>query len=415
MSLDIGGADLHVISEITKILTRLASPSPARNLLLIGINLRGGLVDHLWATHPALRRHEFPVQDGSCAASATSQDGTMATNATVPNRISLYPDQLRSLLSLARVLPARKYLVILALLNYLQGDSLKSAATREQIVEFTGLKKRTIYTYIQEFERCGLIKQWRGPFEVKQMFYRINLPVRQEVFDFYGKPYETIPSDHSIPSNSPIPAGLSEAHDADALPVPDAGETVSAQEEGMSEMTTDTETLAPAGETVTQTVLDPRIVQVLDRKATGDGNVIVKFLKRQGLFRINNFGTVRIDREGLLSYLLERDANSLEGFSRLVAEFKSSPQFNLPPDEDLQIDLHNNFFDYPYGAQWFWEECRVKDDNGLLLREGGFGANRLTFMAQHGLKNLDDVVQKVAQMHDELRPSPSVSSTSYLG
>ena len=39
-----------------------------------------------------------------------------------------------------------------------------------------------------------------------------------------------------------------------------------------------------------------------------------------------------------------------------------------------------------------------------LLREGGFGANVLAFMTEHGLKYLDDIVQKVAS--DERGTSP---------
>jgi hypothetical protein len=84
----------------------------------------------------------------------------MAQNANVPNKISLFPDQLISLLSLVRLLPARKYMVLLALLHYLQPDSLKSTATREQIKKFTGLGDRTIYSHIKEFVHCGLLKEW---------------------------------------------------------------------------------------------------------------------------------------------------------------------------------------------------------------------------------------------------------------
>jgi hypothetical protein len=149
----------------------------------------------------------------------------MATNATVPNKITFYPDQLRSLLFLARVLPARKHLVILALLHYLQGDSLKSTATREQIEEFTGLKKRTIYTFIKEFEKCGLIKQWRGPFDLKQKFYRVNLPVSDSVFEFYGMTTQTVsrPKEQVIPdgsnrSKSLVQVNLSTAPDTGVTP-----------------------------------------------------------------------------------------------------------------------------------------------------------------------------------------------------
>jgi hypothetical protein len=180
-------------------------------------------------------------------------------------------------------------------------------------------------------------------------------------------------------------------------------------ESGMTQIPTDAEDVTQEDEIAVETApaLAPRIAQVLDLKATDSNSVIVKFLKRHGLCHINSFGTVRINRERLLAYLLERDANSLEGFSRLLAEFQAGPQIDLPPDEDLQIDLHNDFFHYPYGERWFWEQCPTKDDNGLTLHEGGFGANVLAFMTEHGLNDLDDIVQKVAEMHEELRPKGS--------
>ncbi len=99
----------------------------------------------------------------SCLGGRKDGMGTWRLNGNAPERISLYPDQLASLMSLARVLPARKYLVLLALLRYLQADSLKSTATREQIEELTGVRKRTIYTYLQEFEECGLHQAMERP------------------------------------------------------------------------------------------------------------------------------------------------------------------------------------------------------------------------------------------------------------
>jgi hypothetical protein len=338
----------------------------------------------------------------------------MATNANVPDKISLYPDQLASLLSLVRLLPLRKYAVLLALLHYVQADSLKSTATRDQIKKFTGLGDRTIYTHIQEFVKCGLLKEWRGPFDLKQKFYRFNLPVSNEVLEFYEKTdartsrkRTTERPDTSIPSHPVVQVDVSTSEDMESTPPADPLETALLQEVDMTQIETDTNNLTPAPETKTEPMLDPRIAQVLDLKAIDNDNIIVKFLKRQRLCHTNNFGTIRINRERLLAYLLERDSNSLGGFTRLLEEFKASPQIDLPPDEDLQIDLHNDFFHYPYGARWFWENCRIKDDNGLTLHEGGFGANVFAFMTEHGLKDLDDIVQKVAQMHEELRPKGS--------
>jgi hypothetical protein len=238
--------------------------------------------------------------------------------------------------------------------------------------------------------------------------------VSDEVLEFYGKmgakasrKRTAREPDTLIPIHPALQVDFSTSEDIESNPPADPLETTPLQEVDMTQVPSAANNPTPVPETETEPMLDPRIAQVLDLKATDSNGVIVKFLKRHGLGHINSFGTVRINRERLLGYLLERDANSLEVFSRLLAEFKASPERDLPPDEDLQIDLHNDFFHYPYGASWFWEKCRVKDDNGFVLPEGGFGANVLAFMQEHGLKCFDDIVQKVAQMHEELRPKGS--------
>ena len=89
----------------------------------------------------------------------------------------LYQDQLDSLLILAGILPPKKLSVLRSLMKFLQHDTLKSTATREQIRSDTGLGLSTIYRYIREFIKIGLLKQWRGPFDKKQCYYKLNLPV----------------------------------------------------------------------------------------------------------------------------------------------------------------------------------------------------------------------------------------------
>ena len=187
-------------------------------------------------------------------------------------------------------------------------------------------------------------------------------------------------------------------------------EQSSSVEPDMTHVPTDTNSIGLTAEVKTEATLDPRIAQILDLKAKDISNVIVKFLIRQGVCRIGSLGKILIDRDRLLSYLLERDANTLDGFTGLLTEFKAAPYIALPPDDDLQLELHHNFFDYPFGARWFWEQCSMKDDEGFLLSEGGFGANLLAFMAQHGLESLQDVVRRVAEIHEELRPRNSVSA-----
>jgi hypothetical protein len=165
--------------------------------------------------------------------------------------------------------------------------------------------------------------------------------------------------------------------------------------------------------TETEPALDPAIAQILDLKAKeGSGNVIMEFLTQRGFIRTGSLDGIQIDRDRLLACLLDRDANNVKGFSSLLAEFKAGPKIVLPPDEDLKLDLHTNFFDYPYGAQWFWEKCRTVDDNGLILNDKRFAANVGAFMAQYGLMSVKDIVRKVAQMNEELSPRRALSETS---
>ncbi len=187
----------------------------------------------------------------------------------------------------------------------------------------------------------------------------------------------------------------------------------------MTQLSTGADNLASIAEQRAEPdpVLDPRIAQILDLKATHASNIVVKFLIQEGLCRIGSLGSILTDRARLLAYLIERDANDVEGFTRLLAEFKAGPWVDAQTDEDLKIDLHGSFFEYPYGARWFWETCSTKDGNGFIWSEGGFKKNVLAFMAQHGLKRLEDIVQKVARMDEELRPrrSDSVSTSPAPG
>ena len=314
-------------------------------------------------------------------------------------------------------LPTSRYAVLLGLLHYLQEDSLKSTATRDEIKKFTGLGERTIYTCVREFVECGLINEWRGPFQLKQKFYRINLPAPDSVFEFYGSRKESVsrsqrqstPND-SKRSNSIIQVDLSAAPAASTA-LTDCSDAAPTQEVDMTQITNDANNLPLTAET--EPALDPGIAQILDLKAgEGGNNLVMEFLTQRGFIHTGGFDGIQIDRDRLLAYLLDKDANTVKGFSALLAEFKADPQIVLPPDEDLKLDLHTNFFDYPYGAQWFWEKCRTIDHNGLILNDKRFAADVRAFMGEHGLKCLDDIVGKVAQMNDELSPRRALSETS---
>ena len=105
-----------------------------------------------------------------------------------PQPTGLHREQLISLLNLVQLMPEKKFKVLKALIEHFEPGTLKSTATREQIREFTGLSLSTIYRIIKEFAAVGLLRQWRGPYELKQCFYALKLPVESAALEFYSKP-----------------------------------------------------------------------------------------------------------------------------------------------------------------------------------------------------------------------------------
>jgi hypothetical protein len=313
----------------------------------------------------------------------------MATNTDTPDKISLFPDQLSSLLSLARVLPARKYPVILALLHYLQRGSLKSTATRNQIEEFTGLKKRTIYTYIQEFERCGLIKQWRGPFNLKQKFYVVNLPVRQEVFDFYGMTTEPVcpPQEQAIPDDSkpskstvPIypspaqntgmtrqtaPTGITDASSSQVSPQESSDFTFGDASDSGEYEAKDPVNNAPAGSEsfFSDPLLDLLVHQVEEGRK--DNTRLFRWLWSQNLLTYYPpTDGYRVEKE-----LLQKRIGSLDELSAVLTA-PVQPEYQWFVAEFLQC-CHDNGYGAEDTSQEYAFEINVLLDSMLRPRYGG--------------------------------------------
>ena len=91
--------------------------------------------------------------------------------------------------------------------------------------------------------------------------------------------------------------------------------------------------LIPPAETKNEPGLHPGIDQILDIKAKeGSNNLVMEFLTQRGFIHTDILDGTQIDRDRLLAYLLDRDANNVEGFSTLLAEFKAGPQY-CPPSE----------------------------------------------------------------------------------
>ncbi|GEM_PF-4721032 len=247
-----------------------------------------------------------------------------------------YKDQLDSLLVLAGIMPPKKLSVLRSLMKFLQPDTLKSTATREQIRNDTGLGLSTIYRYIREFIAIGLLNQWRGPFDKKQCYYRLNLPVASSVLEFYARSprktatesseqvagslvhHEVGPERRAHVSHQEV-AERSTTLSSCQVDHPDEAENLSAGEIPILQ----DEGPGPACTGSTAAQLHPDISAVMDklertcqRTDAADFLTVMGFLEPQ----LSSDEKIVIDRKGLLALLLDRNANFPDGFCKLVAE-----------------------------------------------------------------------------------------------
>jgi hypothetical protein len=336
-------------------------------------------------------------------------------------KLQLFPDQLISLLHLAQVLPANRLKVLCALIEHLEMGTLKSDATQKQIKEMTGLSFKTIQRYIKQFRDVGLLKQWRGKYELKQCFYRLNLPVTEEILEFYvqsnrgkaadivqpveeddGQLHQLAPSAALSGSTPTCLAGTNDrkgfgsgdglddsdvphsAADIQAVPVSTCGSAATVEQAAIN-----SDRLAPE----VGAVID-KLEQAQNLNTTG------QFLTSVGLIppQIASDERIEIDRDGLFQFLKERGSNSISGFTRLVKDFSESPPKDLPPRIDLKVSneillgIHYRLERHALGNQWLLRTITSQYPDVHFRSEQDVRRALLDFMAKNGLRTLDDLI-----------------------
>ncbi len=156
--------------------------------------------------------------------------------------------------------------------------------------------------------------------------------------------------------------------------------------------------------------LDPEISAVLDNlERNGRRNTTTRFLTASGFsgLQLASDEKIVIDRDGLLAFLLDRNANSLERFCELLDTFAGSaqekmlPSIDVPMSEPITMHLHRRLDQYPLGLQWLWDMVPKKDEDGLSLPDVIVRRLLLHFMKQNQLQTLDDVSEVAAKKHKE--------------
>jgi hypothetical protein len=362
------------------------------------------------------------------------------------HKVYLRSNQLASLLKLANVMPSSKLLILIALIQHLQQGTLKSVATREEIRASTDLSLSTIHRCIKEFISLGLISSWRGPFELKQCFYKIHLPVPDDVMDFYGQrkteqikkkfahsrqsrsaPHMKEDQPSAIQGSDRTPKTDSTRHATETYGVaPETGTLSGMQrneplEDVGKEQATRQKSEEPpendrcANPDSQEPHLDPEISDLLTEleKQTGN-NTFARFLRHLGFVppQVASDQTIQVDREKLLNFLQAQKANSVARLGELVQDFADSPSaekcpaIDIPSKDSIIHYVHRKLECYPLGEQWLRKMVSMKDPDGGLLPEETIRRSLFAFMSRNELYSLDDVITLCVDKHYEAIEKP---------
>ena len=184
---------------------------------------------------------------------------------------------------------------------------------------------------------------------------------------------------------------------------------------------TDTITVAvhPAP-TSLEPVLDVQISTLLDTlERRGIRNVTTRFLMSQGFIspQLASDQKIVVDRDGLLSYLLEREANDVKAFCALIQELADRPH-DLPPSIDIpfsdqvMLHLHYKLDAHPCGMKWLRKQFRNQHEDFGSIPEREIRQSLLEFMRENDLHTLDQVIAVGADKHREIVGKPKMKSVA---
>jgi hypothetical protein len=345
--------------------------------------------------------------------------------------------------ALSHLLPWGEFKTYTVILSHADPESLRARVNQSEIREAAGCSLRTVRNHIARFRDLDLIRVWRGPEGAN--YYRFNLPlpdkvveaIRARITEFGIEPVR--PRARKRPSLMHVPATVATtALDVDTEPAAEPLEnlhsgqaacTAGSQPCTSQENQTITEQtgLESPDELVSDNIpespeppgllLDPEISIALDDLERRSGrNTTVRFLEFLGYVGppLASDQRIIIDRDGLLAYLLEQEANSVSCFCELVQDFATSPPDDLPPAIDLPMStpismyMHRELEGHFRGKQWLEQFVPRKDPDGGLLSDDEIRRSMLEFMKQNGLHSLDDVIALAVEKDKEVVKKPNV-------
>ena len=137
-------------------------------------------------------------------------------------------------------------------------------------------------------------------------------------------------------------------------------------------------------------------------------NSVCRFLEYLGVVgpQLAMDEEIVVDRESLLTHLIEHDANSIDGFAGLHRIFAESsqqlPYIDVPESSPISLHHHHKLDLHLCGSQWLRKMVKMTNGDGILLTDREIRQNLFDFMKENGLKTFDEVVKLCKSKHDEI-------------
>ncbi len=358
-------------------------------------------------------------------------------------KLILTLETLQVVAALSHLLSWGEFKTYTVILSHADPVTLRARVNQSEIRDASGCSLRTARNHISRFRDLDLIRVWRGPEGANYYQFKFPWPdkvveaIQCRITEFGTEPVRLRARKKPSIVHMPVTVATT-ALDVDTEPNAEPPEkmhsdraafTAGSQQctsreaqiireqtgrESPDELVSDN---IPESQEPPDLLLDHEISVVLDGlERRSDRNTTARFLEFLGYVgpQLASDRRIVIDRDGLLDYLAEQNANSISRFGGLVQDFAASPPDDLPPAIDLPMStpismyMHRELEGHFRGKQWLEQFVPRKDPDGGLLSDDEIRRSLLGFMKQNGLHSLDEVIALAVEKDKEAAKKPNV-------
>lgn len=331
----------------------------------------------------------------------------------IEKRLNLSLELLRTVAAISHILPWSEYWIYTLLLSQRDPHTLRVRVDQKEIARATGYGERSVKYGVANLTALDLIRKWRGP--QSNNYYQFVLPLSNTVVE---KIREHLPTfSRELEVSAKRKRGSKKVSENTVVTPEDKQEAPFAHDEFQGipdeeQPCISKEEQKPVAETLESSgpALDPQISALLDNlERRPVRNSAIHFLASIGFVepQLSLEQKTVVDREGLLVYLVEHEADTVVKFCELIQTYTESPDrtqlptIDVPIMDPITLRIYRKLDLYPCGIQWLRKVAAWKDCNGIPLSDGEIRRNLYEFMRENGIMTFDSLIASAKTKHCE--------------